>query len=130
MLLASVSSSWAGAVLQSGVSVQALQGTTWSVVAAGYELTPGTRLINRDVKGEATLAFDDGCSISLLPGQVFTVGQASPCSFKADVTEGAGLSAPLLIGGVLVTGAIVGGIIAATSNNGGQSPIPLLPLSR
>lgn len=124
MLVASVSNSWAGAVLQSGASVQSLHGAKAAVIAAGADIAPGTRIINRDAKGEASLAFDDGCSITLAPGQVFTVGQASPCSFRAQ-EAGMGLSAPLLIGGLVITGAVIGGIVLATQKHDSRPWVPL-----
>ena len=95
-----------------------------AVIAAGADIAPGTRIINRDAKGEASLAFDDGCSITLAPGQVFTVGQASPCSFRAQ-EAGMGLSAPLLIGGLVITGAVIGGIVLATQKHDSRPWVPL-----
>ena len=128
VLVASVSNSWAGAVLQSGTDVQSLQGPKSVELAAGAKIVSGTRIINRADKAEAKLAFPDGCSIDLVPGQVFTVGEVSPCAYRAQEEAAGGLSAPLIIGGVVVAGAIVGGVVAATSGkSGGQQAY--LPLS-
>ncbi|MFV0279917.1 MAG: hypothetical protein ACK5JM_04040 [Rhodoblastus sp.] len=77
------------------------------------------------------LRYDDGCQVSLRPGQVYTVPDISPCRqatqqqqqqqpAQQPATEAStfgGISTPVVVGGVLVAGAIAGGVVAATSNN-------------
>ena len=125
MLAASVTNGWAGVVLQSGSGVQSLQSGQSSAIAAGSEIASGTRVINRSVKGDATISFADGCSIVLSPGQVFTVGEASPCSFRSQEAAVGGLSTPLIIGGVVVLGGVVG-LAVALSNKDKSIPLPYL----
>ena len=131
MVVASVSNSWAGALVQSGADVRSLQGATSSQIAAGTEVGSGVRLINKAAKGDATLKFADGCTINLAPGQVFTVGEVSPCSFKAEPAgfESPPVGMPLIIGGVVVLGGAAGLALALTSkgsSNNQNWPIPTL----
>jgi len=54
------------------------KGEGFRAVATGAEVKPGDRvLVGRG--GRATVAFADGCRVSLAAGDVLTIPQASPC---------------------------------------------------
>ena len=141
-LVLSSTASCAEAVLQtSGPGVIANHGKGFAQAAAGVNLAIGTRVMvmtSPDKKeSAAVLTFADACSITLSPGQVFTVGERSPCAFRAEGDnredrDGGflGFGGPgLLIGGVFLAGGLAAGILAATSNRDGNSNPPLPVLS-
>lgn len=75
---------------------------------------------------ETVLRYEDGCEVRLRPGQVYTVLDQSPCTPAAPAeTPAAGFIGMPVIAGVVVAGALVGGIVAATSGGGGSGSLPV-----
>ncbi len=127
---ASVTSAWAGARVESSpLGVMVLSKGSKAEIGLGGEVPSGARLIVKQTpagmeKAETLLKFADGCVVVLKPGQVFTVGENSPCAFKAQEQQSdgeggdlfGGSGAGYVIGGLALL-AVAGGVVAATSNN-------------
>ena len=125
-----VSPAIAGAVLDETSGAVAIRGSRGYVAAPqGGALADGTRIL---VKGkEATLHFDDGCTVTLHKGQVFTIEQISPCARQAaehpattspttPIGPEAGLSPFAIGGGLLLAGGVTAGVVLATQHHGGN----------
>ena len=130
MLAAAMQPAFAGATLQGAVSgATASTGAGFAAIAPGAELATGTRVRMQSAKagqsGEAALKFADGCEIALSPGQVFTIGETSPCAFKGQGAEaGAGGFAGWSTGALLAAALGLGGLAAAIAlgvSNSGKS---------
>lgn len=133
LLVSATTVSWAAAVIESsgtGVSAVTQSGNVGVDVGSGVDSR--TRLVVASGRGaETVLRYEDGCSISLKPGQVYTVLDQSPCAAPsapppnpgpaaaAGLTSGIGATAVV---GVVVAGAIAGGVVAATSGKGSSAP--------
>ena len=133
-LLASSSSfCWASATVKSApYGVQGYLSAGLASVPPGTEIAVGTRLVvNRApqgaVGGDTVLRFDDGCEVSLKPGQVYTVGAGSPCKAASEGSDvsvvSPSIGAPALIGGGFLVAGVVAGVIAATGKSAQQSPV-------
>jgi hypothetical protein len=136
-LIASGSPSFAGAVLeQSSGPVLADSGRGFSKVSVGAHLSDGTRILVRSKKGgDVVLRFDDGCSLPLGAGQVFTIAAQSPCTLKAQAPSyrgpevpyevGGGFSPPFVFGGLIVAGGLFAGIYGVSQDHSVMRSIPL-----
>ena len=119
-----------------------IETTATGVSAGGARLGVGTSVegltrvvVAKGRAGQVTiLRYDDGCTVSLRPGQVYTVLNQSPCAPsepttppQAEATGLGGIGATAVVG-VVVAGAIAGGVIAATSGKGSNNnPIYISP---
>jgi hypothetical protein len=125
----------ASAVLeQANGTVLANGGNGFADVASGAALPNGTRVMvkaTRNAKNNAVIRFEDGCSIPLSGGQVFTVGEDSPCKFRAQVGETGGGLSPLVIGagGLVVVGGAIGVGLALSHQGTGHLYNPYLFIS-
>lgn len=100
------------------------------VKAAPGALRAGDRLVAR-ADGEARLTYADGCSVTLKPSAMLTVGGASPCaggsglvtatSASAQTTEAQGMTA-LQWAGVGLTVIVLGVGLAAAADDLPDSP--------
>jgi hypothetical protein len=75
--------------------------------------------------GAATLVYDDGCKVSVQPGSVATIAPLSPCA-SGSYADTNGPDYGAIIMGVVVLGAIGGGIYAAENspNTNGTAASP------
>ena len=127
-LAAASQPAFAGATLQGAATgATASTGAGFAAIAPGADLAPGTRVRIQTAKagqsGEAALKFSDGCEIALSSGQVFTIGESSPCAFNGQASDPGGfggLSTPALLGLALGLGGIAAAIALAVSDRGGS----------
>lgn len=114
MLLSS--STWAATLQPGQGQVTVNQGQGFQAVNSRVDANVGDSvMVSPD--GAATLVYDDGCQVAVQPGAVATVAPISPCasgSYAQD-NNGSDWVAPVIMG-VVVLGAIGGGIYAATNN--------------
>jgi outer membrane protein W len=104
-------------VSQNGKFVQASSATA---------LKAGDRVVAKD--GQASLKFADGCTVSLKPNAMLTVGAASPCASGAGLVSATqGDSAQLLglsgFGAAVTTFAILGLILIAAGESGDENTV-------
>lgn len=102
-------------VTQGSVSVNT--GNGFRPVTGSATINPGDRIMIPP-NGQATVVFNDGCSVQLSTAQTLIVPQASPCAT-------AGQNNPLAnAGGWIVGGAVVGGgiLLATQLNNKDDKP--------
>ena len=123
--------SWASATVVSSLTGVSASGAR---LAVGTSVDGRTRVVVAKGKpGQVTvLRYDNGCVVSLQPGQVYTVIDVAPCAPAepaAPLTDPnaagpiGGIGATAVVG-VVTVGAIVGGVIAATSgNNANNIPV-------
>lgn len=105
-ILASViSSSWAATV--TGVQGQILlnTGDGFRLVQGSVQVGPGARIVANQ-GGEGSIQYDDGCSVPLTPGQLYTIAAASPCATTQQNTPGGP-------NGLAVGAAVLGGAVGA-----------------
>ena len=79
--------------------------------AAGAVLPAGTRVhvkAGADAKGSALLRFSEDCAVPLSAGQIFTITEQSPCSWRGQFFEGGGGTAVIGIGALGAMGLIAG----------------------
>jgi hypothetical protein len=111
MLLSS--STWAASLQPGEGQVTVNQGQGFQQVNSRVDANVGDSVMVSP-GGSATLVYDDGCKVTVQPGAVATIAPISPCasgSYADDNTDWA----PIIMG-VVVLGAIGGGIYAATNN--------------
>lgn len=102
LILSLSSPSWAATV--SGVQGRTLlnTGTGFRTVQAPTQAGPGARVV-ANPGGQGVVQYDDGCTVQVNPGQVYTIAPVSPCQ-----------TGQVLPPGGLATGmAIVGGAVGA-----------------
>lgn len=129
----------AGTVLvNAGPGVSMNTGDGFRPLEVGADIPDGTRLLVKLNKNggssKADIRFADGCVISLSPGQVFSVGDTSPCEFRAQTGQqqtspnppADGLPLPFLLGW---GGLLVGGTAAALLLRSGGSSNPYWALA-
>ncbi len=116
-----------------GGDVLVSHGSGFERVADTVELRKGDSVVARP-DGVATLAFADGCSVSLKEQTVFVIGDISPCGTHKAGEGASGATAdavPAAVGGaadlvvpVLVGAAIIGGVVAIATNSGSDNNTP------
>jgi hypothetical protein len=110
------SSTWAATLQPGSGQLSVNQGQGFQPVNNRVDASAGDSvMVSPD--GSATLVYDDGCKVAVQPGSVATVAPISPCasgSYAQDNNNGSDW-APVIMG-VVVLGAIGGGIYAATNN--------------
>ena len=106
ILVSITSSSWAATV--SGVQGQILvnTGNGFRTLQGTAQIGVGARVIANQ-GGQATVLYDDGCSVPVNPGQVYTIAAASPC---ATGQQNNGTPNGFAVGAAVI-GATVGGVI-------------------
>lgn len=120
-------------VESSGTGVSAVTQSGNVGVELGSAVENRTRLVVAGGRGaETVIRYDDGCAVTLKPGQVYTVLDQSPCAAQASqlpsvaptaaATGLAGGIGATAVVGVVVAGAIAGGVVAATSGKGASAP--------
>lgn len=112
VFLSLTSSSWAATV--SGVQGRTLlnTGTGFRAVQAPTQAGPGARVVANQ-GGQGLVQYDDGCTVQVNPGQVYTIAPVSPCQ--------SGLAPPpaatTLGVGMAIVGATIGAVIIANGLN-------------
>jgi hypothetical protein len=109
--------------------VTATQGATGTTVAPGSAIVNGTRFVTTST-GSVTLALNNGCVVTLQPGQAVTVLQSMTCQQLTAAVQAvpvapaaavaAGATPAIVTGFVLAVG--LGALQDATSNNENLSP--------
>src|SRR3954471_6833539 len=111
--------------------VTATQGATGTAVAPGSAIINGTRFVTTST-GSVTLALNNGCVLTLQPGQAVTVlqsmtcqqltaaVQAVPVAPNAAIAAAGGATPAIVTGFVIAVG--LGALQDATSNNENLSP--------
>lgn len=110
----------AEAALLTGVEgpVSVSHGNGFKPANGASQLAPGDRVRTGD--GTATIVYDNGCVVKVGPHQVVAVLYTPPaCNGAGGLKDGAvvdnGISTELVVGGLVVAGAI-GGAIALSNN--------------
>lgn len=107
-------------------TVQPIEGEVSVNKGQGFQLASGEVDVNTgdtvmvSPQGSARIVYADGCAITVRPGSVVTLGKGSPCAAKRMGATNSGDSIPTdhyVIGGLLVAGAIAGGIILLTDDD-------------
>lgn len=112
-----------------GVSLETRMGRV--AVAVGSEVNNGVRIhVGSAVGGsggDTTLRFDNGCEVTLRPGQIYTVPAAPPCISSAVPPGGVGASvvdiAPAAIGAGFVG---IGAAVAVSAGSKGSAGVPYI----
>lgn len=122
----------AGAASLSGVQGEVLvdAGQGPKPVTGAANLGVGNTVIAQN--GSAKLTYPDGCAVNIDPGASVTIGEKSPCAAQAGIQTGqvapaavgaAGLStAALVVGGVVVAGAVGVAVSQKKGNKHSVSP--------
>lgn len=105
-LLVSVTS-YASAATVTGLQGQVLvnTGNGFRPVQGAIQVGTGARVIVNQ-GGQASIQYDDGCSVPLNPGQLYTIAAASPCATGQQNNPGAP-------NGLAIGAAVVGGTVGA-----------------
>lgn len=113
MLLSS--STWAATLQPGSGQLSVNQGQGFQPVDSRIDANAGDSVMVGP-GGSATLVYDDGCKVDVQPGAVATVAPLSPCASGSYAQSNNDPDYGALIMGVVVLGAIGGGIYAATNN--------------
>lgn len=113
-LVSIASPSWAATVtglqgqvlLNGGDGFRAVQGTVQAGAGARIVVNQG---------GQAQVQYDDGCTVPVQPGQVYTIAAASPCATAQQNNTGTGPNG-FAVGAALI-GGTVGGLILLNGLN-------------
>ena len=107
ILVSITSSSWAATV--SGLQGQILinTGNGFRVLQGSAQVGVGARVVANQ-GGQGTVLYDDGCPVTVNPGEVYTIAAVSPCTTGQ---QGSGPTTNGFAIGAAVGGAAVGGVI-------------------
>lgn len=115
-----------------GGDVLVSHGSGFERVAGTVELRRGDSVVAKP-DGVATLAFADGCTISLKEQTVFVIGDISPCGTHKAGQGASGATADAAPAGggamnavvpVIVGAAIIGGVVAIATSGGSDNNTP------
>lgn len=97
-------------------NVASLQGQTLVNTGNGYqqlvgatEAGPGAKVM-ANPGGQGQVTYPDGCTVTVNPGQVYTIAPVSPCA-----QAGTSTVSPYAIGAAVIGGAVAAVIIATKS---------------
>lgn len=103
MLVAATSHSWAATVTGLQGQVLVNTGNGFRPLQGSMQVGTGGRVIVNQ-GGQASIQYEDGCSVPLNPGQLYTIAAASPCATGQQTN-------PPAINGLAVGAAVVGGVV-------------------
>lgn len=136
LVLSGTANSWASATVVSTaagvtgkVGVKATTYTVGSVLDGGMRVTVSNSRVAAERDIDTVLRYEDGCEVRLKQGAVYTISDEPPCKVGVvSVTEASGFSiGPAAISGLAVAGAVIGGVVVATSGKKASSPIYISP---
>ncbi len=97
-------------------NVANIQGQTLLNTGAGFkqlvgatEAGPGAKVM-ANPGGQGQITYSDGCTVTVNPGQVYTIAPVSPCA-----QAGTNTGSPYAIGAAVIGGAVAAVIIATKS---------------
>ncbi len=88
-------------LLNRGNGFEQVQGPAQAAVGAKVVANPG---------GQGQITYEDGCTVPIVPGQIYTIQAASPCQSSAQP----GLSG-YAIGAALIGGTVAGVVLLSAS---------------